>query len=1003
MVKFLVERPIAVLVSLTAFLTLGVITARQLPVSLLPDVAIPEMTARVSNPSMNALELENTVVRRMRAQLLQVHQLKKIDSRTRDGSSRLRLRFAYGTDIDYAFMEVNERVDAMMDWLPRDMERPRVIKASASDIPVYNLSVTYKNPGQQDFLSLSEFSRQIIRRRIEQLNEVALADLSGTVEPRVVIRPDGDKMQSHALSNDDLVRAFQNQNTRLGSVTLRDGYYQYAVNVSTQTSSVKEIENIALKSGDRMLSLGDVAEVDIEPQEIRGEYRINDRKGIVLSIIKKKDARIQELDEGFRQRISQLRSDYPHLEFTISRDQTQLLNASISNLQQNLLYGFLLAFLVMFIVLKSFRSPLLMGITIPASIIISMLVFYLAGLSINIVFLSGLILGAGMMIDNSIIVIDNITQFRRRGNDLLQACVRGTNEVIRPLISSVLTTCAVFVPLVFLSDISGVLFFDQAVAIAVGLSVSLLVSVMVIPVLYHTFHRQNKEENILMRRRISLIGIYERGLKKVYTRKGLFFLLFMLLIPAGYFLYQEIDKKLTPEITRNDFRMHIDWNERIPVDENASRCQTLYDSISSHADRVTFFVGQQQFMLNRGYDNSIPETDMIVTVPPSKLKTLEEKAKDFVARRHPKASLEVFPVKNVFEALFATSQPDLTAKVRNRANNRIPEKDTLVKLRETGDLFVKSQHFPLKETITIRVNLAQLYLYDVAYEKLIGKLETEIQANRFDEVTFNQRLIPVTLSSGTSQLTRILKESYVSNREGKLIPLRSLINIAHTKAYKTVMADRQGKYVPMVLNTKDKAPARAATELEKAVKDFPGLTYTLGGTWLRSKKMNKELMYVLAISLLLLYFILAAQFESLAQPLIVLFEVFIDVAGALLLLNIFGVSLNVMSAIGIIVMSGIIINDSIIKVDTINRLRREGYAVADAVFEAGLRRFNPIMMTSMTTILALLPLFFTTGLGVELQAPLAISVIGGMILGTVVSLYFIPAFYGLIYQRNKSQ
>jgi len=525
---------------------------------------------------------------------------------------------------------------------------------------------------------------------------------------------------------------------------------------------------------------------------------------------------------------------------------------------------------------------------------------------------------------------------------------------------------------------------------------------MILPVMYYQLHRKGASEKTLMSRTFSAIELYEKGLEKVFARKGLYFLLFMLFVPLGYGLYQQVDKQLTPEITRYDFRLHVDWNERIPLQENATRCQKLYDHLKSSVHRVTSFVGQQHFMLNREFDNSLTESDMIFSANPKQLNQLKKKARRWVQSQYPKAAMEISPTKNVFEALFSTSQPVLTAKVRNRKNNRIPDKDTLVKLRETGDLFVQNQNFPVKETVTLSVNLEQLHLYGVAYERLIGKLESELQANRFDEMTFNQRLIPVSLASGPPQLERLLAESHVRNRKGRPIPLRSLISLKRTQAYETVLADRQGKYVPLTLNTNPREPSQAIADWKKTIGHYPELTYSLGGTWLRSQKLNRELMYVLAISLLLLYFILAAQFESMVQPLIVLFEVFIDVAGALLLLYAFGVSLNVMSAIGIIVMSGIIINDSIIKVDTINRLRREGYGVAGAVFEAGRRRFNPIIMTSLTTILALLPLFFTKGLGVELQAPLAISVIGGMMLGTVVSLYFIPAFYGLIY-RGKHE
>jgi len=485
MVKFLVERPVAVLVSLTAFLILGLITTGLIPVSLLPPVDIPSVTVKVTHEDMNAADIENTVVSRMRQHLLHVNGLEHIESRTSDGQSIITMRFRYGTDIDFSAMEVNEQVDAMMSWFPEGMDRPRVIKASASDIPVFDLAVAYRDEAREDMLALSEFARQTLRRRTEQLPSVALADMSGSVFPQIVITPEPHKMQAMGVTTSDLISTFRNHNARLGSITLRDGHYQYAVNIRSQAHTPEEIGNILLKSGKRLLRLKDIAHVAIEEQPPEGSFLINNRRGIVFSIIKNNNARMQDLEDEFETLLQSFRNDYPHLAFSRSRDQTQLLNVSVVNLQQNLGYGFLLAFAMMFIVLGSLRAPFLMGITIPASLVITMLVFYLTGISINIVSLSGLVLGAGMMIDNSIIVIDNITQYRRRGKTLLPACIHGTNEVIRPLLSSVLTTCAVFVPLVFLSDLSGALFYDQAIAIAIGLSVSLLVSIMIIPVLYH--------------------------------------------------------------------------------------------------------------------------------------------------------------------------------------------------------------------------------------------------------------------------------------------------------------------------------------------------------------------------------------------------------------------------------------------------------------------------------------------------------------------------------------
>lgn len=1002
MVKFLVERPVAVLVSVVAFLILGLITSGLLPVSLLPPVDIPAVTIQVSDENLDAGDLESTVISRMRQQLLHVNGLEDIESRTTDGYSRISLKFRYGTDIDFSAMEVNEQVDAMMTWLPEGMSRPRVIKASASDIPVFDLAVAYRAEAEKDFLALSEFAAQILRRRMEQLPSVALADMSGAVFPQVVITPSPEKMKAVGLTTDDLMQAFANHNARLGAVTLRDGRYQYAVNIKAGTHSAESIGNILLRSGERLIRLHQVADVAIEPQPRSGVFLINKREGMVFSVIKNNNARMQDLEAEFETLLQSFRNDYPHLEFSRSRDQTQLLNVSLMNLQQNLVYGFLLAFAMMFIVLGSLRAPFLMGITIPASLIVTLLVFYLAGISVNIVSLSGLILGAGMMIDNSIIVIDNITQYRRRGDSLLTACTAGTNEVIRPLISSVLTTSAVFVPLIFLSDMSGALFYDQAMAIAIGLTVSLLVSIMVIPVLYHLMYQNVDTEKRFLNTRFRMVELYEKGLHYAYPHRKGVFVLFLLLIPAGYFLYQDIQKQLMPDITHTDFKVVADWNEKITTAENQKRCMELYNQVEDKASEVTFFVGNQQFMLSRDRLKNQTSFEMVVSAEAEQIPGLKEKTAHYLRKKYPAASFTVENTRNVFEALFNTSEPLLMLKIRNKNSADLPPADTVKTLRNRHpSLFGSDDQLTEKEVMMMEVHFKKLLLYNVNYNDLIQTLKSELQSNNFSQIPYNQRMIPVVISSESPQIGRILRESFVVNADGVSVPLRDLITLKPRQTYKTLLADEQGIFVPLAVNVENNEVEAALAKAQQAMQQHSGLSYSLSGTWLRSAAMTREMLYVLAVSVLLLFFILAAQFESLIQPLIVLAEVAIDIAGALLLLYLFGLSLNAMSAIGLIVMSGIIINDSIIKVDTVNRLRRQGMAVKEAVYEAGFRRFNPIIMTSLTTILALLPLFFSSGLGVELQLPLAVAVIGGMTLGTFVSLYFIPVFYGLIYDRKQ--
>ncbi|MEM8892499.1 MAG: efflux RND transporter permease subunit, partial [Bacteroidota bacterium] len=480
MVKFLIHRPIAVLITALAISILGIIMAYQLPVSLMPDIEIPEITVQINGKKQAAKELERSVVGPLRRELLQVPYLQDIESRARDGIGIIKLRFDYGASIDYAFLDVNEQIDAAMARLPREIERPNVIKASATDLPVFFLNVSYKSAldsliSEDRYLELSEFSEEIIRKRLEQLGEVALVDITGTQYPEIQIEPDLELLQNLGISENSLKQLLEEHNIDLGNLIVRDGKYQYNVRFSSFLRSARDIAELYLKVDDRVLQLKELAKVQLLPQRRAGAYFSNGKQAIGMAIIKQADARIADLEEEVKFLLEVFQKDYPELEFSLSQDQSKLLNYSIKNLGQSLLIGSMLAFVILFLFLQNARSPWLIGISIPFSLLLSLLLFYFLKISINIISLSGLILGIGLMIDNAIIVIDNISQQIARGLSLDEACVKGTNEVKRPLISSTLTTRAVFIPLIFLSGISGALFWDQARAVSIGLGSSLLV------------------------------------------------------------------------------------------------------------------------------------------------------------------------------------------------------------------------------------------------------------------------------------------------------------------------------------------------------------------------------------------------------------------------------------------------------------------------------------------------------------------------------------------------
>lgn len=1000
MVRFLIQKPIAVFMVTFAVLLLGIVASQRIPTSLLPDIDIPEVTVQLSYPNNTARILETNIVRPLRNQLLQVANLTDIETQSRDGIAILKLRFAYGTNTDYAFIETNEKVDATLNQLPRDMERPRVLKASATDIPIVNLTVSLtENYSDERFLALSEFTETVIKKRIEQLPDIALADVSGQVLPEIIITPYQEKLTSLGITNEILVNAIKSNNFELGNLTIQNGVYQYNFAFSNPLRTQKDIESIYLNIHGKIFQLKDLASVAVTAQQERGLTYYNGKRTIVLSIIKQADARMYELKASLAALIQAFKNDYPTIEFSTNQDQTKLLQLSIDNLKSSLWIGSILAILIMFFFLKDVKSPLIIAISIPTSLLISVLLLYLFGRSINIISLSGLILGVGMMIDNSIIVIDNITQKLEANHSLFEACVVGTNEIISPLISSVLTTCSVFLPLLFLSGITGTLFFDQALAVAIGLGASLLVSIFLIPPIY----KQLKSKKIRFHMNLQTQYVetwYEKGYRFFFAKKWIVYSISLASTCIAIVLFNVMKYEQLPKIAENETILTIDWNAQINVHENQRRIQAILEDIPE-ATTVFSQIGEQQFLLQQENIKGISEAIIYIKATSVKeITRIKRLITQKLANTYKSVNYSFDRPKTIFEYIFNTQNSMLVAEVFSKRTLEVPNEENINKIKALLDEQSIAE-IPLQQTASIQILHENLALYNVNYDRLVDELKTAFSQNFIDDLKTAKRFIPIKLNYKITNVENVINYLFVRNENGATIPIKNLIKLQRIQQYKTITANRNGEYIGFPIQHEIQAEA-AIKNIQTTFKNHPDVNVRFSGSWLSIQELKKELLIVILVAVLLLYFIMVAQFESLWQPLIILLEIPIDIGGALLLLWLFGESINIMAVIGIIVMCGVIINDSILKIHTINLLQKQGLSTEEAIKKGGRLRIKPIVMTSLTTILALFPFLFMSGLGATLQKPLALAVIGGMIIGTFISLYFIPLVYSSLSQRFKT-
>jgi multidrug efflux pump subunit AcrB len=1029
MVKFLISRPIAVIMVFIAAVVLGIIAYRTLPVSLMPDIPIPVVTVNIAYKNNSARELENAVVKPIRTQLMQVAHLSEIKSEAHDGQAVINLRFDYGTNVDYAFIEVNEKIDGAMNSLPRDMERPRVIKASATDIPVFYLNLSLKNSdslrsdnsdeANDKFIELSEFAESVIRKRIEQLPEVALVDISGTVSPQLTIEPDMLKMQSLNISLEKLESVLSQNNVNAGSIMVRDGHYQYNIRFTSVLRDKEDVEKIYLQASGKIFQLKDIASVSIDPQKRDGMFAANSKPAITMAVIKQADARLADMKDKIKVMVSRFEQDYPGMQFEATQDQTQLLDYSISNLKQNLGQGLLLVILVVFVFMKDLKLPLLIGLSLMVSVIISLLFFSLMHLSINIISLAGLILAVGNMMDNSIVVTDNISQYRERNFTVDEACIAGTGEVIVPQLSSMLVNVAVFLPLIFLSGIAGALMYDEAISVSIGLSVSYIVGITFMPVIYRlAYKRVYKAENKIQqvkekifnvlgtgfRKIFDLDKVYTSGLNFTFRRKKLNILLYLMMLPVGLTVLMAIRKEKMPAFTQTEVIITVDWNENINAGENKLRVSRLLKAIEPETVQSNSFIGRQQFLLNRDKEMSPSEARIYIkTDGTEKVNRIESKVKKFVAKEYGRARLGFEPPTSIFEKLFTSSEPPLVAELSMTNTDIEPDIPELITI--TGELngnrtLMSVNKIPLQEHIVLTVDMEKLLLYNVSYDALLKVLKTGLNENNIGTLRSFQRFIPIVITGREMLVTDIIGTRGITNNDNVVIPLSSLVTISKGQDLKTITAEKEGEYVPLEFSPEGNQKDLFVKHITSTVQKSGMFDVRFSGSVFTNLKLLKEIGLLLIVSVLLLYFILAAQFESLVQPLLVLMEIPIDFAGALLVLYLTGQSLNLMSAMGMVIMTGIIITDSILKLDVINQLRKEGYPLLEAIRTGGHRRLRAILMTSLTSILAMLPLLFSNDLGSELQKPFSYALIGGMVVGTVVSLYLVPLIYWYIYKNE---
>ena len=501
---------------------------------------------------------------------------------------------------------------------------------------------------------------------------------------------------------------------------------------------------------------------------------------------------------------------------------------------------------------------------------------------------------------------------------------------------------------------------------------------------------------------------YNGGIDWVFSHKKLSIAMTLATLPLCVFFFFYLEKERMPEIEQNELVMRIEWNENIHVDENRRRVDALMKQTDGQVMEHTAYVGMQDYILNGGSELSATEAELYFkTEKPAGIPPLQELLTKEVKAKYPLAVLTFSPPETIFEKLFVTGEADVVAQLHPNNRTQAPDPQVLQQLeadimQRTG---LSTEGIAFRNQMNLVVDRERLLLYNVAYNELTRVLRTAFKENQVSTLRSYQQYLPVGIAGEERTINDILGTTLVQTQanakgETNYIPLSSLVKVVSSEDLKSITAGKNGEYIPVSFYNVEDAP-KLMEDVKQTVREKDGWEVDFSGSFFSNEKMIGELTVILFVAILLMYFILCSQFESFLQPLIVLVEIPIDIAFALTSLWLFGHTLNLMSAIGIIVTCGIVVNDSILKIDSINELRKKGTPLFEAIHTAGIRRLRPIIMTSLTTVMAMVPLLFSSDMGSELQKPLAIAMIGSMLLGTLVSLFIIPLIYWFIYRKHE--
>lgn len=1021
--RFAVQAPVKVSMIFFAVLLLGWISLSRLPTNLFPDIRAPKITITVSTRGLSPKEVEQRICEVIERSLYSIRGVIDVQSMARADSAVVVTHFAWDTDLDYAFLEVKKAASDLQRDRNDDIESINVLRYDPNATPIMTVALTA--PERVDGETLYNMARHTLKPRFERLEGVANVVLAGGMEREVQVKLDETMLLSYGIDVASVVKALQDDNVDATGGWIEEGTRRYLLKAVGQFKELDEVKLVVVgKKGEAPVLLQDVGSVQYAPKEAKSLVYMDGKPAVGLSFYREAESNTVAVARHIREELEYSKKVLPESwDLVVANDQSTFISSAIREVRNNALMGGLLAIFILLCFLRDFRTTIIVAVSIPISIVATFNLMYFQGVSLNLMSLGGLALGCGMLVDNAIVVIENIFRLRQQGYDAKDSAMLGVQEVGGALIASTLTTVAVFLPIVFVKGVAGLLFKEQALTVAYSLLGSLVVALLLIPMLCAYFlgganisSLSGKESYAVPR------GLYTMTLRWALKLRVVVFIVALLLLYGAWQLMTQVPQEFLPstDVKQVGIRLVLPNGSPIGATDRVVEAVTgQLDRYEEAIDRVYTRIGVQQGIANANTeDPDGPNTsDLFITLKDTDNPTTAMieagvagfKSSNLIAgmkpilERIPDAKTEFRTSQGSLSELIGSSRApliieisgqelDVLSRTAQEIQQRLESVDSLLNVRTNILDGAPEIRLKLDKTQLANYGLGVNGVATILRQRLDGEIATQIRKDAGDVD------LRVEMDYGQEDL-ETLKNIVFKSPTGALVRVASIAEIEITRAPREIVRKRQERLAIVM------ADLAEGVKLSQGIKDAqavvegvtpPRYTLRFSGEEEQRKQAFGNLAFALILSIALVYMVMASIFESFLQPFLIMITIPLAFVGVIVSLIVTHQTINVMSIIGVVMLGGIVVNNAIVLLDCVNQVRSgsekesQGLSNRETLLIGCSRRFRPVIMTSATTMLGLLPMALGLGDGAELRQAMAITVLGGLLTSTVLTLYVIP-------------